>query len=66
MLKAASIGGSVLVVIALVIALLKTLIAFVGFISLAVKIIIILAFVIVFASVAFMIFRGWQNSRRRD
>lgn len=66
MLKAVSVGGSILAIIALVILLLKTLIAFVGFISFAVKIIIILAFVIVFASVAFMIFRGWQNSRRRD
>ena len=66
MLKAAGIGGSILVIIALVIALLKTLIAFVGFISLAAKIIIILAFLFVFASVGFLIFRGWQNSRRRD
>jgi hypothetical protein len=66
MLKAAGIGGSILVMIALVIALLKTLIAFVGFISFAFKIIIILAFVIVFAGVGFLIFRGWQNSQRRD
>ena len=66
MLKAASIGGSILVIIALVIALLKALIAFVGFISTAIQIIIVLAFVVVFAAVGFMIFRGWQNSRRRE
>src|SRR5439155_13782707 len=41
-LKAASIGGSIVVIIALVIALLKALIAFVGFISIAVKIVIVL------------------------
>ena len=35
-MKAASVGGSILVVIALVIALLKALIGFVGFISLAI------------------------------
>ncbi len=66
MLKAASIGGSILALIALIVVLINTLIAFVGFISLAVKIIIVLAFVIVFSGVAFMVFRGFQNSRRRD
>ena len=44
--KAASIGGSILVLIALVIALLKALIGFVGFISFAIKLIIILAFLL--------------------
>ncbi len=66
MLKAAGIGGSILVMIALIIALLKTLIALVGFISFAFKIIIVLAFVAVFAGVGFLILRGWQNSQRRD
>lgn len=66
MLKAAGIGGSVLVVIALVIALLKVLIGFVGFISMAIKLIIILAFVLVFAGVGFMIFRAWQDKRRAN
>ncbi|MGE3466513.1 MAG: hypothetical protein AB7J13_06225 [Pyrinomonadaceae bacterium] len=66
MLKAAGIGGSVLVVIALVIALLKVLITFVGFISMAVKLLIVLAFILVFASVAFMIFRAWQTKRKAD
>lgn len=66
MLKAAGIGGSVLVIIALVIALLKVLIGFVGFISMAVKLIIILAFVLVFAAVGFMIFRAYQEKRRSE
>ena len=52
--------------IALVIALLKALIGFVGFVALAIKIIIVLAFIALFLGVAFMIFRGWQNSRKRD
>ena len=64
--KAASVLGSLLVIIALVIALLKALIGFVGFVALAIKIIIVLAFLALFLGVAFMIFRGWQNSRRRD
>ena len=66
MLKAAGVGGSILVMIALVITLLKALVGFVGFISLAIKIVIVLAFLAVFAGVGFLIFRGYQNSRRRD
>jgi len=64
--KAASVLGSLLVIIALVIALLKALIGFVGFVAFAIKIIIVLAFVTLFVAVAFMIFRGLQNSRKRD
>ena len=66
MLKAAGVGGSILVIIALVITLLKALVGFVGFISLAIKILIVLPFLAVFAGVGFLIFRGYQNSRRRD
>ena len=62
--KAASVLGSLLVIIALVITLLKALIGFVGFVALAIKIIIVLAFVALFVGVAFMLFRGWQNSRK--
>ncbi len=65
MLKAASVFGSLLVVIALVIALLKALIAFVGFVSLAIKIIIVLAFLALFAGVGFMVFRAWQDKKRQ-
>jgi hypothetical protein len=62
--KAASIGGSILVLIALVIALLKSLIAFVGFISLAIKIIIVLAFLALFAAVGFLVLRAWQERQK--
>lgn len=64
MLKATGIIGGVLAVIALVITLLEVLIGFVGFISMAIKLLIILAFVIVFATVGYMIFRAWQDRRR--
>lgn len=62
--KAASVLGSLLVVIALVIALLKGLIGFVGFLALAIKVIIILLFVAVFAGVGFMLFKAWQDKQR--
>ncbi len=63
-MKAASIGGSIIVLIALAIALLKTLIAFVGFISIAVKIVIVLLFVVTIVGVGFMVFRAWQENRK--
>ena len=64
--KAASIVGSLLVVIALVIALLKALIGFVGFLAFAIKLIIVLAFLTLFASVGFMLFRTWQQRQRTE
>ncbi len=66
MLKAASIGGSIVAILALLVVLLKALVGFVGFISFAIKVLIVLAFVFVFASVAFLVFRTWQGSRKRD
>lgn len=66
MVKAASVLGSLLVVIALVITLLKALIGFVGFLALAIKVVIILAFVAVFAGVAFLIFRTISDRRRSN
>ena len=62
--KAASFLGSLLVVIALVIALLKALIGFVGFLAFAVKMIIVIAFLLLFAAVAFMLLRAWQEKQR--
>ncbi|MBK9155927.1 MAG: hypothetical protein IPM25_17240 [Chloracidobacterium sp.] len=64
-LKAAGIGGSLIALIAIVIVFFKTLIAFVGFITGAVKILIVLMFVLLFLAVAFAVFRGMQNSKRR-
>ncbi len=64
--KAASIVGSLLVVIALVIALLKALIGFVGFLAFAIKLIIVLAFLALFCAVGFMLFRTWQQKQRAE
>lgn len=62
--KAASILGSLVVLIALVITLLKAVIGFVGFLAFAVKVLIILAFLGVFLSIAIMIYRTWQDKKR--
>lgn len=62
--KAASKWGSILVIIALVITLLKQLIAFIGFVTGAIKILIILVFVALIVGVGFVVLKGWSDSRR--
>ena len=63
-IRAAGIGGSLLAVIALVIVLLKSLIAFVGFLTFAFKIIIVLVFVAVIVGVGFLVLKGISEKRR--
>jgi hypothetical protein len=63
-LKAAGIGGSILVILALVIYLLKTIIAFVAFLTGAIKIMIVLAFILMLVGVGFMVLRGLSDRRR--
>jgi hypothetical protein len=66
MLKAASLGGSILVLIALFIALLKALISFVGLISFAVKALIVLAFLTLFIFVALQVWKATQEHRGKS
>jgi hypothetical protein len=64
-LKAATgIIGSILAIIALVIAVLKGVLGLIGFITTAIQIIIVLLFVAVFVGIGLMIFRTWQTSRK--
>jgi hypothetical protein len=62
-LKSASIFGSLVVLIALVITLLKVVIGFVGFLAFAIKILILLAFLGVFASVGIMLYKTWKDKK---
>ena len=64
-LKAAGKWGSILVVIALLITLLKTIIGFIGFLTGALKILIILVFVALIIGIGFMLLKGWKESRRK-
>ena len=64
--KAAGIGSSLLVVITLLIVLLKSLIAFVGFLTGALKILIVLVFIAVIVGVGFLILKGIAEKRRKD
>lgn len=63
-LKGSGIVGSIVVILALVIYLLKTLIAFVAFLTGAIKIIIILAFVALIVGVGLMVLKGLSDRRR--
>lgn len=55
--------GSLLVLLALIIALVKQIIAFIGFLTFAIKAAIVLAFVALILGVAVMIFRTWSKNR---
>ena len=58
------IGASILVILALVITLLKQIIAFIGIITTVVKFLVVLVFVAVFIGVALMIFRTLKENRK--
>ncbi len=62
--KAAGKWGSILVILTLIITLLKQIITFIGFLTAAIKIIVVLAFVVLFLGVAMMIFRTWNSNRK--
>jgi hypothetical protein len=64
-MKAAGIGGSILALIALLIVLVKSLIALVGFVTGAIKILIILAFVALILGVGFLILKGFADRKRK-
>ncbi|MBA2736918.1 MAG: hypothetical protein H0U50_09065 [Pyrinomonadaceae bacterium] len=63
-MKAAGKWGSIMVIIALVITLLKQVIAFIGFITFAIKILIVLAFVLLIVGVGFTILRSISQNRK--
>ena len=64
-LKATGKWGSIFVLIALVIAFVKQLIALVTTIMFAIKAVVFLAFIAVFLGVGYLVFRSWKESQRR-
>ena len=64
-MKAAGIGGSILALIALLIVLVKSLIAFVGFITTAIQILIVVVFAAIILGVGFLIFKGIADKKRK-
>ena len=64
-LKATGIISSILALIVVAIALLKQIIAFIGFLTFAIKAIIFLGFAVLFVGVGIVIFRAWSNNKRQ-
>ena len=62
--KAAGKWGSILVILTLIITLLKQIITFIGFLTAAIKILVVLAFVVLFLGVAMIVFRTWNSNRK--
>lgn len=62
--KATGVVATLLVILALIATLLKSLIAFVGFLTTAVQIIIVLVFAAVLLGVGVMIFRTWSENKK--
>lgn len=62
--KAAGKWGSILVILTLIITLLKQFIAFIGFLTAAVKIIVVLVFLALFLGVGMIVFRTWSDRRK--
>ena len=63
--KTAGIVSTILVILALVATLLKSVIAFVGFLTTAVQILIVLAFAVVILGVGVMIFRSLSSNKKQ-
>lgn len=64
-LRATGRFGSILVLIALLIALVKQLIAFIGFVTFAIKILIVIAFVALILGVGLMVLRSFNKNRNK-
>jgi hypothetical protein len=63
-LKATGKWGSVLVILALIVTLLKQVIAFVGFLTMAIKFLVVLAFIVVIVGVGFVVLRSFNANRK--
>ena len=63
-IKAAGKWGSIFAILALIITLLKQMIAFIGFITVAIKVIIALVFVALLVGIGIMILRTWRGNQQ--
>lgn len=58
--------GSVFVILALIISLLKQVIAFIGFLTTAIKFLIIFAFAAIFIAVGLLAFRAFADRKKKN
>lgn len=66
MLYTAGKWGSILVLIALLITFVKQLIAFIGFLTGAIKLLIIVAFVALIVFVGYLLLKSYANNKRKS
>ncbi len=64
LLKATGVGGSVLVILALIITFLKQIIAFIGFLTMAIKFIVIIVFVALLVAIGFIVLKSFNTKRK--
>lgn len=65
-LKAAGKWGSVFAILALIITLLKQIIAFIGFLTTAIKLLVVLVFVALFIAVGLMVLKSFRKNRKAE
>ena len=63
-LKAAGKWGSIFAILALIITLLKQIIAFIGFLTTAIKLLVVLVFVALFIAVGLMVLKSFKKNRK--
>jgi membrane protein insertase Oxa1/YidC/SpoIIIJ len=63
-MKATGVVGSILVILALIITFLKQVIAFIGFLTFAIKIIVVVVFVALLIGVGLLVLRSFKSSRK--
>ena len=63
-LKTAGKWGSIFAILALIITLLKQIIALIGFLTTAIKLLVVLVFVSLIVGIGLMIIRTWNQSRK--
>ncbi len=56
--------GSIFAIVALIITLLKQIIAFIGFLTAAIKLLVVLVFVVLFIAVGLMVLKSFKKSRQ--
>lgn len=62
--KATGIVSTIAIILALVITLLKQIIGFIGFLTLAIKVLVVLVFVVLFIGVGVLVLRSFKERRK--
>jgi uncharacterized membrane protein len=64
LMRAAGIGGSIAVILALIIVFLKQIITFIGFLTFAIKVIVVIVFIALLIGVGLLVLRTLKEKRK--